>query len=77
MPGHTFRYAVLVSRKHGTAVQRNRLKRIYREAVRLSQSRFELTGSVIILPKVTEREPEVTRLVADVTGLFQRLDSQK
>ncbi len=77
MPGDTFRYAVLVSRKHGTAVQRNRLKRIYREAVRLSQSRSDLSGSVLILPKVLERVPDLKQLVADVTGLFQRLNLQK
>ena len=46
-----FRWGVLVSRKLGSAVNRNRIKRLIKEAVRLNQNLFKQTVTIAILPK--------------------------
>jgi ribonuclease P protein component len=45
------RFAVLVSRRHGGAVQRNRIKRLCREAFRLTRPELPEGWDYIILPR--------------------------
>ena len=51
MPDKEFRYAVLVGKKHGNSPERNRIKRQFREAVRLGGRQTIGTGKVLILPR--------------------------
>ena len=73
LPAEHFRYAVFLSRQHGSAVARNRLKRLYREAIRLGRSGLDLSGKMAFLPRRTKAEPQQDQLVADVTSVFERL----
>jgi ribonuclease P protein component len=50
-PEQDFRYAVLVGRKFGTAVRRNRIKRLLRETLRLSRGLLSRPVHMILLPK--------------------------
>ena len=74
-PAEDFKYGVFVGRKFGHAPGRNRIKRLLREAIRLSRPALERTGRVALLPKGTKEEPELERLVADVTHIFKQINA--
>lgn len=49
------RMAISIGKKHGKSVQRNRVKRLLREAFRLTQGEMQGTYSVLLLPKVSDK----------------------
>jgi ribonuclease P protein component len=50
------RVGVSVSRKHGSAAKRNRLKRVLREAFRLSLTELPVGLDVVLIPRQGVRE---------------------
>ena len=64
------RLGVSVSKDHGGAVRRNKLKRVLREAFRLERERMPQSCDVVLIPKrrdddlpLHELRPELARLV--------------
>ena len=53
-PAEKMRMGVSIGKKHGKSVQRNRIKRLIREAVRLTQGEMKGTYSFLLIPKVSE-----------------------
>ncbi len=53
-PSNKLEMGLAVSKKHGGAVKRNRIKRLIRQAFYNTSDQFEGTYSVIIIPKVCE-----------------------
>jgi ribonuclease P protein component len=57
------RLGLSVSRKYGGAVQRNRLRRLYREAFRLTRHEMPAGLDLVLIPRKPEEPPlaELTR----------------
>src|SRR5580765_1395254 len=54
------RLGLSVSRKFGNAVRRNRLRRLYREAFRLTRAQMPVGLDLVLIPRRSEDPPLVT-----------------
>ena len=68
------RLGLVVGRRHGNAVRRNRIKRVLREAFRLSRDRLPSGLDVACAPRVG-REIELQGMIESLTKLGRRLAS--
>lgn len=62
------RIGLSVSRKYGGAVQRNRLRRLYREAFRLSKQQLPVGLDLVLIPRSSE-EPLLQDLLKSLVKL--------
>ena len=53
-PSDSLKMGISIGKKHGKSVQRNRIKRLLREAFRAVQGEMKGTYSFVLLPKVSE-----------------------
>lgn len=66
------RLGLSVSKKHGGAVFRNRLRRLYREAFRLTQHQFPKGLDLVVLPR-SSREPTLDELMDSLPRLVSQI----
>jgi ribonuclease P protein component len=66
------RLGLSVSRKVGKAVQRNRLRRLYREAFRLIRQQLPVGLDLVVIPRGSE-EPPLAELKRALTSLVKQL----
>lgn len=66
------RLGLSVSRKFGGAVQRNRLRRLYREAFRLTRTEMPVGIDLILIPR-TAKPPTLEALRASLPRLVKQV----
>lgn len=54
MPAEKISLGICVSKKHGKSVQRNRIKRLLREAFRMEYERLNKPFAIVLVPKKAE-----------------------
>ena len=69
--GH-LRLGLSVSRKYGPAVKRNRLRRLYREAFRLTRHEMTTGLDLVLIPRTNE-EPSLEELKRSLPRLVKQL----
>ncbi len=67
------RLGVSVSRQHGPAVRRNKIKRLLREAFRLERAGLPDGFDLILIPRVRESKLLLAPLRAELRELVQRI----
>ena len=53
-PSQQMRMGISIGKKHGKSVRRNHIKRLLREAFRLTQGEMKGNYSIVLIPKVCE-----------------------
>jgi len=66
------RLGVSVSKEHGGAVRRNKLKRLLRETFRLERQQFPKVLDVVLIPKVRADKFPLAELRRELVQLVQR-----
>ncbi len=54
-PATVMTMGISIGKKHGKSVQRNRIKRLLREAFRTTQEEMQGKYALVIIPKVSEK----------------------
>ena len=74
-PGH--RLGVSVSKDHGRAVRRNKIKRILREAFRLTRPKLPGQYDVILIPQRTTRKFRLADVQAELEEMMRQVHAGK
>lgn len=71
--GHGARLGVSVSKDHGGAVRRNKIKRLLREAFRLERHRLPADLDVVLIPRQQQQPLVLAALRREIVQLCTRI----
>lgn len=71
-----FQYAVLVSRKLGNAVNRNRTKRLFREAIRQNRNELQEYIKLAVLPNKKSSTATFELINAEISRVFKLVNDR-
>ncbi|MCK4573625.1 MAG: ribonuclease P protein component [candidate division Zixibacteria bacterium] len=72
----SFKYGVFVSRRFGNAARRNRIKRVFREAIRLNRKLLERPVKIAVLPNRVSDKQKFELIDAEISRLFRGVNNQ-
>jgi ribonuclease P protein component len=74
--GRGLRLGLSVSKDHGAAVRRNKIKRLLREAFRLERPTLRCEGDVVVIPRVLPGKLALADLRRELVQLLGRLQAE-
>ena len=72
----SFRFGIFVKKEHGSTVTRNRIKRLFREAIRLHRTELNRPLIIGVLPKTTIKEWDFGSIDAEIGRVFNLLNTR-
>ncbi|MDZ4722586.1 MAG: ribonuclease P protein component [candidate division Zixibacteria bacterium] len=76
-PSEQFSYGVFVSRRLGNAVKRNRVKRLFREALRLNRHSLTQPGRMGLIIKSETVQADFSRISQDLVSAIDRVNKSE
>jgi len=69
--GDSPKFGVFLSKRHGKATKRTRLKRLYREAIRLNRHLLTQPVRIGVLPHATIQQPAFAEINEELRQIFK------
>jgi ribonuclease P protein component len=73
----SFGYAILISGKIKGAVVRNRLKRLYREAIRLNRQTLQSPINLAVIVRQPTKEPKFEDINREISEFIDSINGSK